>query len=180
MQTSIRNIYAAGDVTGPYQFTHMASYQAVKVVYNSVLKIPQKTSYSYVPWTTYTMPEVAHVGYTEEWALKQKLFREKVMIPLAENDRAKTEGERAGFLKLIIGKKNRLIGATIVGNKAGEMIPLASLALNKKMKATVFSSLILSYPTESEIYAKASLEILKRSFRPWMKSLIKNVFLRKI
>jgi len=177
MRTSIKNIFAAGDVAGPFQFTHMAGYQGVKIIPNALLKIPQKAKYFSVPWTTYTKPEVAHVGYTQSLAEKEGLFRDSVFLELNGNDRAKAENDRKGFLKMIIGKKGKLIGATLVGEKAGEMIGLASLAINKGMKATVFSSIILSYPTEAEIFSRTSGELMKRSFKPWMKKLIEIVFL---
>ena len=177
MRTSVKNIFAAGDVAGPFQFTHMAGYQGVKIIPNAILKIPQKARYFSVPWTTYTKPEVAHVGYTQPWAEKEGLYQDSVKLDLNGNDRAKADNDRKGFLKLIIGKKEKLIGATLVGEKAGEMIGLASLAINKGMKATVFSSIILSYPTEAEIFPRVSGELLKRSFKPWMKNLVKKVFL---
>jgi len=177
LQTSMRNIYACGDVVGPYQFTHMAGYQGGIVVRNIILPLKSKVDYSCVPWTTYTKPEVAHVGYTEPWAKSLGLYRGSVMFNLEEIDRARAEGEDTGFLKLIYGKKGRIIGATMVGEKAGEIIPLASMAIKKGMKASTFSNIVFSYPTESEIFKFASYELLKKSFKPWMKNLIKRFFL---
>jgi len=177
MQTSIKNIFAAGDVTGPFQFTHMAGYQAGKVVPNTILGFGGKTSYTMVPWTTYTKPEVAHVGYTQPWAEQLGIYKESMIFQLEEIDRAKADNDRYGFLKLILGKKGKIIGATLVGDKAGEMIPLASLAIAKKMKASAFASIIFSYPTQAEIFQRVSFEYLKRSFKDWMKSLIKKIFL---
>ena len=177
LQTSVNNIFAAGDVTGPFQFTHMAGYQAGKVVPNAVLGIGGKASYTKVPWTTYTKPEVAHVGYTQPWAEQLGIFSDSMMFQLEEIDRAKADNDRYGFLKLILGKKGRIIGATLVGDKAGEMIPLATLAISRKMKASVFASLIFSYPTQAEIFQRVSFEYLKRSFKDWMKKLIKKIFL---
>ena len=177
MRTSTKNIFAAGDVTGPFQFTHMAGYQGGKVVPNALMNLRQKANYNIVPWTTYTKPEVAHVGYTEPWAKKLGIFKESIISQLNENDRAKSENDRAGFLKLILGKKGKIIGATLVSEKAGEMIPLASMAITKGMKASAFASLIFSYPTEAEIFQRLSFNYLKRSLKPWMKNLIKSLFL---
>jgi len=177
MRTSTKNIFAAGDVTGPFQFTHMAGYQGGKVVPNALMNLRQKANYNIVPWTTYTKPEVAHVGYTEPWAKKLGIFKESIISQLNENDRAKSQNDRAGFLKLILGKKGKIIGATLVSEKAGEMIPLATMAITKGMKASAFASLIFSYPTEAEIFQRLSFNYLKRSLKPWMKNLIKSLFL---
>lgn len=178
LRTSVPNVYACGDCTGPYLFTHMAGYQAGIIIRNIIFGLPAKADYSNIAWTTYTKPEVAHVGLTEPEAVKQGLYRDKVLVPLAENDRAMAEEDRAGFLKFVIGPGGRLIGATLVGEKAGEMIGAASLAVTKKMKAGVFASVIFSYPTEAEIFKTASYAYLKRGFKPWMKKLVKGALLR--
>ena len=178
LRTSVKNIFAAGDVTGPFQFTHMAGYQGGKVVPNAIMGLKQKVKYNLVPWTTYTKPEVAHVGYTQPWAEDLGIYHESLIIQLDEIDRAKAENDRDGFLKLILGKRGKIIGATLVGEKAGEMIPLASLAISRGMKASAFASLIFSYPTEAEIFQRLSFNYLKRSLKDWMKQLIDLLFLR--
>jgi pyruvate/2-oxoglutarate dehydrogenase complex dihydrolipoamide dehydrogenase (E3) component len=178
LQTNIKNIYACGDSTGPYQFTHMAGYQAGIVIRNIIFHLGSKVDYSAVPWTTYTKPEVAHVGYTEPMAKKLGLFKEAIVVPLDEVDRAKTENDRIGFLKLILGNKGKIVGATLVGDKAGETIPLATLAIKKKLKATTYLNMIFSYPTEAEIFRFASLKVLKDSFKDWQNKLIKLIFLK--
>jgi len=177
LQTNVKNIYACGDVTGPYLFTHMASYQAGIIVRNIIFRIPSKIDYSGVAWTTYTKPEVAHVGYTEPEAKSLGLYKNSARVDLEEVDRAKTERDEIGFLKLVLGKRNRVIGATLVGEKAGEMIPLATLAIKRKLKATAFVNLIFSYPTEAEIFKFTAYEVVKGFFKGWMKKLIKFLFL---
>jgi pyruvate/2-oxoglutarate dehydrogenase complex dihydrolipoamide dehydrogenase (E3) component len=179
LQTSIKNIYACGDVTGTYQFTHMAGYQAGVVLRNIIFPLKKtRVDYSAVPWTTYTRPEVAHVGYTETGAKEEGCFADSIIAELKENDRAQAENDTKGFLKIILGGKNRIMGATMVGNKAGEIISLASMAIRNRMKATAFMSQIFSYPTEAEIFKSASLASAKKSFKPWMKAVIKTVLLR--
>jgi len=179
LQTAVKNIYACGDVTGPWQFTHMAGYQAGIIIRNIVFPlIKSSADYSSVPWNTYTRPEIAHAGYTEAVARQEKKFKNFVMVPLGELDRALTEDDTRGFLKLILGKKNRIIGATMVGNKAGEIIPLASLAIKLKQKAGVFMSMTFAYPSEAEIFRFASLDLARKSFKPWMKTVIQKVLLR--
>jgi len=177
LRTNIKNIYACGDVTGPYLFTHMASYQAGVIVKNIIFRLPSKADYSGVTWTTYTKPEVAHVGYTEQWAKSSGLYKESLMVNLDEVDRAKAENDEIGFLKLVLGKKNKVIGATLVAEKAGEMIPLATLAIKRKLKPIAFINLIFSYPTEAEIFKFVSGELYKRVLKGWMKKLIKILFL---
>jgi pyruvate/2-oxoglutarate dehydrogenase complex dihydrolipoamide dehydrogenase (E3) component len=177
LQTSVKNIFACGDVVGPYQFTHMAGYQAGVILRNIIFPlVKSKVDYSVVPWTTYTRPEVAHVGYTEAWAREIGAFRDAIVVDLYDVDRAKAEGD-VGFLKLILGKRNRIIGATLVGNRAGEIIPLATLAIKQGLKATAFMSFIFSYPTEAEIFKYASIALAKKSFKPWMKAIIRKVLL---
>ena len=144
-QTSIKNIYAAGDVTGPYLFTHMAGYQGVKVIPNAILRVPQKASYALTPWTTYTKPEVAHVGYTEAQAKKPGLLTDTIFVDMADNDRAMSESAKDGFLKLVLGKNGVLVGATLVADKAGDMIPVALLAIAKKMKSSALASFISAF-----------------------------------
>jgi len=178
LQTNRRNIYACGDVTGHYLFTHMASYQAGIIVKNMIFRIPSKVDYSGVTWTTYTKPEVAHAGYTEQWAKSSNLYKDSLMVNLDEVDRAKAENDEVGFLKLILGNKNKVIGATLVAEKAGEMIPLATLAIKRKLKPIAFINLIFSYPTEAEIFKFASSELYKRVFKGWMKKLVKIIFLK--
>ncbi|MBI4350009.1 MAG: FAD-dependent oxidoreductase [Elusimicrobia bacterium] len=178
LRTTVPHIYACGDCTGPFLFTHSAGYQAGIIIRNIVLGLPAKVDYHNIAWTTYTRPEVAHVGLTEQEAAKAGLLRDKVLVPLAENDRAMAEEDRAGFLKFIVGPGGRLLGATLVGEKAGEMIGAASLAVTNRLKATAFASVVFSYPTEAEIFKTASYEYMKRGFKPWMKNIVKSLLLR--
>ncbi|MDR4507915.1 MAG: FAD-dependent oxidoreductase [Candidatus Brocadiaceae bacterium] len=178
LKTSVKNIYVCGDVTGHYQFTHMAGYQAGIIIRNVIFKLGAKVDYSTVPWTTYTKPEVAHVGYTEPMARKAGVYNSSLKVDLREIDRAKAEDDRVGFLKLNLGKKGRIIGATLLGEKAGEMIPAITIAIKQKLTAGFFMNMIFSYPTESEILKSASLEAAKQSLKPWMKKVIKTLLLR--
>lgn len=178
LQTHVPNIYACGDVTGPFAFTHMAGYQAGVVIQNAIFPVKKKLDYRAVPWVTYTKPEVAHVGLTEKEAKAQVPEYKKYIVPMESNDRAKAENDVHGFLKLLTNKKGVLIGATMVGDKAGEQIGLANMAVVKKLKIGSFMSMIFPYPTELEIYKTAALQALKESFKPWQKNLIQKLFLR--
>jgi len=128
--------------------------------------------YSAVPWTTFTKPEVGHIGLTEQDARKEKKYVTHVIVNLDKMDRAKSEDDRVGFLKIILGKRDRIIGATLISEKAGEMLPIISLAITKKLKLSVFLGLVFSYPTEAEIFKFAALDVMKKKFRPWMKTVI--------
>lgn len=179
LQTNVKNIYACGDAVGPYMFTHMAGYQAGIVLRNIIFPVKKSAvDYSIVPWTTYTKPEVSHVGFTEQMARQSGKFKESVIVDLKEMDRAQTDSDTAGFLKLVLGKKNRIIGATLVGNKAGEIIHLASMAIRYKMKGTGFMAQIFPYPSEAEIFKFAGYALARKSFKPWMKSLVQKIFFR--
>ena len=177
LQTSQPHIYACGDIAGPYLFTHMAGYQAGIVVRNLFLPLKKKTSYKHVVWTTYTAPQVAHTGYTEESASEAGLLGSVITHPFKDTDRAIIEDDRDGLLKLVLDRKKRVIGATLVCEGAGEMIPLASLAIMKKMKASAFLSLIYSYPTKAEIFGSAALTQFRDTFKPWQKKLFRKLFL---
>lgn len=175
LQTTVKNIYACGDVTGPLLFTHMAGYQAGIVLRNTIFKLRAKVDYSAVPWVTYTKPEVAHVGLNAKMATKNNISHSTITIPLAKLDRAKCDNNRQGFLKVVLDKKKRLIGATFVGDKAGEQIAIATLAIAQKLKLSTFMGLIFPYPTESEIYKFAALEQAKKGLKPWMTAIIKRI-----
>jgi len=178
MRTKVPSVWACGDVTGPYLFTHMAGYQAGLIVRNAIFPFPGTADHRAVPWTTYTKPEVAHVGLTEPAAREQGVLKDTVMVDLKNMDRARAEADREGFLKLVLGKKGRIVGVTLVGEKAGEMIPLGSLAIRKKLKPSAFMGMVFSYPTESEIFKFAGLEYAKRGFKDWMQGAVRRLFLR--
>lgn len=156
LRTSVKNIYAAGDCAGPYLFAHMAVYQAKLAAENAVSGDLKRVDYSAVPWTTYTSPEVSHVGLNENEAKQKGLFERAQVIALKNIDRAVSERDTKGFLKLILGKKDKILGVTIVSEKAGEMIGMGVLSLKKNFSSKNFAGLILPYPTVSEIYTLAS------------------------
>jgi len=173
LRTSVKNIYACGDITGQLQFTHMAAYQAGIVIRNAILGLPAKADYSGAAWATFTSPEAAHAGYTEAQARELGLFTEAVTVQLKDTDRAIVDGEEEGFLKLVLGKGSRLLGATLVSRNAGEIIPLASLAIKQGLKARAFADLVFPYPTRAELFKSASSALLRRSLKGWMLTLIK-------
>ncbi|HIG0326541.1 TPA: FAD-dependent oxidoreductase [Legionella pneumophila] len=157
LQTSNKKIYALGDVTGFYQFTHMASYQAGIVLRNIVFKLPAKVDYNAIPWVTYTDPELAHVGLRASDALKYP-DAQITEWPFVDNDRAQTEHTLNGKIKIITNKKARILGVTIVGPHAGELILPWIMAIREKKTLRSFTDAIVPYPTLSEISKRVAGE----------------------
>jgi pyruvate/2-oxoglutarate dehydrogenase complex dihydrolipoamide dehydrogenase (E3) component len=157
LRSSNKNIFAAGDVAGSYQFTHVAGYHAGIVIRNALFRLPAKTSTKAVPWVTYTDPELAHVGMSEADA--RKAHGDGIRVVRAEfsdNDRAQAENVKQGFLKGILSKRGTVLGATIVGSHAGELVLPWGLAVSKDLKIGDLASLIAPYPTLSEITKRAA------------------------
>jgi pyruvate/2-oxoglutarate dehydrogenase complex dihydrolipoamide dehydrogenase (E3) component len=155
MRTSNKRIHAIGDVAGGPQFTHVAGYHAGIVIRNALFSLPAKVDYRALPWVTYTDPELAHVGLTEAQARDAGGEVRTLSESFAHNDRALAEARSEGLIKIVIDGKGRLLGATIVGPHAGEMIGFWALAINQKIKLSVLAGLILPYPTLSEISKRA-------------------------
>lgn len=160
LRTSQHHIYAAGDCTGGPQFTHYAGWQATLAVRNALLPGSSKAISDRVPWATFTDPEVAHVGLTEGEA-RERLGDSIVTCdwPMARVDRARTEGDTAGFIKLVHKKDGTLLGATIVGARAGEMIHEWIVALHAGIKVGELSNAIHVYPSYSVAGQQAAAAI---------------------
>lgn len=155
LRSSNPRVYAIGDVAGGLQFTHVAGYHAGLIIRHLLFKAPVKVSYDAVPWCTYTDPELAHVGMTEQQAKEAKLPFKVSRWPLHDNDRAQAERETHGFAKVVI-VKGRPVGATIVGHKAGELILPWVMAISQKMKMSAIAGLVAAYPTMSEVSKRAA------------------------
>lgn len=150
LRTSCRHIYACGDIAGPYPFTHMAEYQAGIVISNAVFRFPKKTDYRVVPWVTYTDPELARVGITEQQAAEQGIVVDVLRFPFRDIDRALAEVETTGEMKLVC-RKGKILGATILGPHAGELIHEIVLAMQAGLKISQISATIHAYPTLAQI-----------------------------
>ncbi len=151
MKTTQGHIYACGDVTGPYKFTHMAEYQAGLVVSNALFPlVKRKADYRVVPWVTFSDPELARVGLTEDEAREK---HEKISVfrqPFAAVDRAVIEGEGKGLIKIVVDKKKQILGAHVLGPGAGELIHEYILAMKAKVPITTISGTIHVYPTVAQ------------------------------
>jgi pyruvate/2-oxoglutarate dehydrogenase complex dihydrolipoamide dehydrogenase (E3) component len=156
LRTSNRKIYAAGDVAGSFQFTHVASYHAGIIVRSALFRLPAKVDYKAVPWVTYTSPEVANVGLTESDAKERGLDYQVLRAEFSGNDRAVAEMDTVGFLKVLVTSKGKILGASMVGTNAGEIIQVWALAITNKLKISAMTSMIAPYPTRGEINKRAA------------------------
>ncbi len=174
MQTNIDNIFACGSVTNSYQYSHIASYQAVLTIQNALFGFSKTADYSKISWATFTKPEIARVGLSEREALELDDTNLAILVPFSGNDRAKIEADTDGFLKLILDKKGLILGATIVADNASELIAIASLAINARLNVTSLYDMILPYPTRAEIYKTAAKIYRKQNISEWKISFTNN------
>ena len=156
LRTANRHVYAVGDVAGHLQFTHAAAYHAGIFIRNALFRMPAKVDYQALPWVTYTDPELAHVGLTEAEARGQDSSVRVVRWPFAENDRARAERETAGFVKVVASRKGRVLGASMVGANAGDLIQPWVLAINRKIPIRAMADVIAPYPTLGEVNKRAA------------------------
>jgi pyruvate/2-oxoglutarate dehydrogenase complex dihydrolipoamide dehydrogenase (E3) component len=154
--TTNRKVFAIGDCIGGYQFTHVANYHAGIVIRRALFRLPAKADPGRIPWVTYTSPELANVGMTEAQATERKIKVQVLRWPFHENDRAQAERETEGHVKVITNKKGVILGASIVGPHAGELIQVWSLAVAQKLKIKAMTDWISPYPTLGEINKRAA------------------------
>lgn len=153
LQTRFPNIYAAGDVVGPYQFTHVASHQAWYAAVNALFGTFKKfkVDYRVIPWTTFVDPEVARVGLNETEAKEKNIDVEVTRYEFAELDRAVTESARQGFIKVLTPPgKDKILGVTIVSEHAGDLLAEFVLAMKHKLGLNKILGTIHAYPTWAE------------------------------
>ena len=158
LRTSQPHIYAAGDVTGGRQFTHLADHHARTVVRNVLVPLVKaRIDTSVLPWCTYTSPEVARVGLSEAEARQQDVPHEVWVQPMAEVDRAVLESEERGFAKVLTAAgSDRILGVTLVAERAGDLIHEFAVAMKAGVGLKALSSTIHAYPTFAEVARKAA------------------------
>jgi len=173
-RTTARHIWAVGDVTGQYQFTHAAEYEAVLVLRNALFPLfPQKVDYTRIPWTTFTDPELGRIGLTEAEARKQ--FGDKIKVfryPFHELDRAIIDGEPQGLIKVITDGKGQILGAHVLGPSGGELIHELILAKTHRLPLAKISETIHVYPS----FAQG----VKRSADEWYLEQLKNPWVARV
>lgn len=156
LRTTNKRVFVIGDAAGGLQFTHLAGDHASTLVRNILFKAPAKRRDALSPRVTFCSPELASVGLTEKDAQNSGAKFTVARWALKDNDRAQAERDTQGFIKAIIGKGGRILGATIVGEGAGDLIVPWSLALASRMKIGAFTRMIAPYPTRSEISKRAA------------------------
>ncbi len=156
LRTTAPNVYAAGDVTGKYLFTHVAEYQGRAALRNALFPLKTKADHRVVPWTTFTDPEVARVGLTEQQARQEHGSVEVYRQEFAGVDRALADEETTGFVKVVTGTRGKILGGYIVGPDAGNLIHEIVLAMQRNIPIQVLSAMIHVYPTLSQANQRAA------------------------
>jgi pyruvate/2-oxoglutarate dehydrogenase complex dihydrolipoamide dehydrogenase (E3) component len=157
LRTSNRRVYAMGDAAGGPQFTHVAGYHAGIVIRSALFRLPAKVDYRALPWVTYTEPELAHVGLTEAEARERHAGDVTVLRwPFHENDRAQAERATHGEIKVLTRRNGRILGASILGAEAGELIHPWVLAIAQGLKIGALAGMIAPYPTLGEVGKRAA------------------------
>ncbi|MDF2439662.1 MAG: hypothetical protein JWN98_646 [Abditibacteriota bacterium] len=180
LKTTAKNIWACGDITGKYLFTHVAEYQGKIAAQNALLPAKARVDYRVVPWTTFTDPEISHLGQTEEEARQEwgdcRVFRQ----PFKELDRAIIEGETDGFLKVVTTPNGRVVGVHIIGPGAGELIHTWIPAVKDGALIHEFGEAIHVYPTLSEINHRAGNDAYRQLLEGLKENRVARWVLRKI
>ena len=156
LRTSNKRIYAIGDVIGGRQFTHVAGYHASIIVKNILFKMPAANNDHQAPWVTYCDPELAHVGLTEVEAREIHKDIQILRAPFDDNDRAQAERNTTGMVKLITNRKGEILGVSILGQGAGDIIQTWAFAISNGQKIKAFTNFIAPYPTRAEASKRAA------------------------
>ena len=151
MRTNHKHVYAAGDVTGAYQFTHAAGYEGGVALSNAILHLPKKADYTFLPWCTYTDPELASIGMNEKRAKEAGVEYSVWTEEFKANDRSLAEGEEVGKIKMVLDGKGKPVGIQILGPQAGELLSEWVAVLNGGVKLSSLASAVHPYPTLGEI-----------------------------
>lgn len=176
LRTSNRKVYAIGDVTGGLQFTHVASYHAGLVIKSALFGLPVRASNDHIPRVTFTDPELAHVGLTETQAKARGGTVSVLRSPFLGNDRAQAERRTEGLIKVVAGRRGRILGATIVGKGAGELILPWGLAISSRLTLKAMVDTVVAYPTMGEISRRAAIEQYSGlAANHWVRRLIRVV-----
>jgi len=175
LQTTNPKIYAAGDICSPYKFTHAADFMARTVVRNALFKGRAKASALTIPWATYTSPELAHVGLTEQEAEAKSIPVQVFRQDMEHVDRAILDGETEGFVKILVADgSDKILGATIVSPNAGDLIGAISIAMTAGVGLGKIANSIHPYPTQAEAIRKVGDLYGRTRFTPLVAKLFKK------
>jgi pyruvate/2-oxoglutarate dehydrogenase complex dihydrolipoamide dehydrogenase (E3) component len=176
LQTTNKDIFACGDIVGPYMFSHIAAYQAYVCVRNALLKriAWQKVNYQNIAWATFTAPQLAHLGLTEEEAREKQKNVKIYKMPYTGSDRAITDLEKDGMVKVITDKKGHILGAHIVGAEAAELMQGLLIAKALRIPLSKIAQVLFIYPTLSELIKKTAAQpLVERVGSPLVRFIIK-------
>ncbi|MBU1039954.1 MAG: FAD-dependent oxidoreductase, partial [Proteobacteria bacterium] len=181
LRTSQKHIFACGDVTGAWQFTHAAGYEAGVVVANAIFRLPRKADYTWMPWCTYTEPGLGGLGLNEAMAqkagLKPGVDYRVVTERFADNDRARAEADTGGLVKLLLDSSGKPLGVQIAGAGAGDLLGEWAAVLAGKVSLTSLAGITHPYPTRAEsAKALAGRIIGEKLFSPTVKKALHYVF----
>jgi len=160
LRTTQAHIFGAGDVTGVYQFTHAAGYEGGIVVSNAIFHFPRKVDYTYLPWVTFTDPELASIGMNEKSAKAKGINYSVWSEDFINNDRSLAEGEKTGKIKMLLDEKEKPIGIQILGPQAGDLLSEWVAIMNGKVKLSTLVSAVHPYPTLGEINKRVAGNLL--------------------
>lgn len=173
LRTANRRVYAIGDAVGGLQFTHAANYHAGLVVRNAVFRLPVSANDDLIPRVTFTDPELAHAGLTEAQARERHTKISVLRWPFRENDRAQAERDTHGHIKVVTTPRGKILGATIVGTEAGEIITTWALAIAQGMNIRSMAGFVVPYPVRAEVGKRAAIGFFARSLTsPLLRSII--------
>jgi pyruvate/2-oxoglutarate dehydrogenase complex dihydrolipoamide dehydrogenase (E3) component len=174
LKTSNWRVYAIGDCAADHPaLTHAANYHAGLVIRNALFRLPVRADNGAVPWVTYTDPELAQTGLTEAQAQARRMKIRVARWPYHDNDRAQIEREAHGHIKVITTKNGKIVGATIVGAQAGELIAIWTFAIAQGLNIRALTNIVLPYPTFSELGKRAAIDFFTPSLtKPWVRRII--------
>ncbi len=158
LRTNVPHIWAAGDIAGQYPFTHVAQAHGKLVAHNAFAQQPRPFSDHAVPWATYTDPELAHVGKTEQELKQEGVSYRVVRKPMTQNDRAMAIGRTDGIVKMLVGNDGLLLGGHVLAAQGGEMIAPLVIAMRNKLPVSALADTLLPYPTLAEAVMYACQE----------------------
>lgn len=162
LRTNHSHIYAAGDVTGAFQFTHAAGYEGGVVISNAIFHLPRKTDYTLLPWCTFTSPELASIGMNEKQATAAGISYSVWTENFSDNDRSLTEGEEEGKIKMLLDEQEKPLGIQILGPHAGDLLGEWVAVLNGRVKLSTVAAAVHPYPTLAEINKRVAANLLAR------------------
>lgn len=182
LQTTNKDIYAAGDVCYPYKFTHIAEATARIAIQNALFLKSAKHTSLVIPWCTYTDPEIAHVGMYEKDALDKGIPVDTFSKSFQDVDRAVLDGEEMGFIKIHVRKgRSKILGATIVSKNAGDMLNEITLAMvTGKGVKPLSAGVIHPYPTQSDVVKRTASQYYEKKMSPFIKSILSRWFSWKL